>query len=95
MDASKCTGCGLCVKACPGNVPHMHPERNTIVICNLCDGEPQCVKACFEGKWNTLVSVPRGSVASRRALAKTPGELTRETAVKILGEEVAKEVLGR
>ena len=26
VDASKCTACGLCIKACPGNVPHLHPE---------------------------------------------------------------------
>ncbi|MEM2940032.1 MAG: 4Fe-4S dicluster domain-containing protein [Thermoproteota archaeon] len=93
VDYSKCTGCGLCVKACPGKVPHMHPERNIIVICNLCDGEPRCVKACLEGKWGALISASSGHAASRRALAKTPEELTREVAVRVLGEGVAKEVL--
>jgi len=72
----------------------MHPGRNTIVICNLCGGDPRCVKECVKGKWNALTVVPVGSVASRRVLAKTPIELTREVATRILGEKVAKEVLG-
>ncbi|MBO3797621.1 MAG: 4Fe-4S dicluster domain-containing protein [Candidatus Brockarchaeota archaeon] len=94
VDSSKCTGCGLCVDACPGRVPHLHPGRNNIVICNLCKGDPACVKECVKGKWGALELVPAGSVASRRALAKTPMELTRETALKIMGEEVLKEALG-
>jgi Fe-S-cluster-containing dehydrogenase component len=93
VDSSKCTGCGICIAACPAKVPHIHPERNTIVICNLCGGDPRCVKACMEGKWNTLTTVPVSSVSQRRALAKTPEELAREVTVKVLGEEVAKEVL--
>ncbi|MCX8183526.1 MAG: 4Fe-4S dicluster domain-containing protein [Crenarchaeota archaeon] len=94
VDAFKCIGCSLCVNACPGRVPHLHPEGNNIVICNLCDGEPACVKECVKGKWGALELVPAGSAASRRTLAKTPEELTRETALKILGEEVVKEAFG-
>lgn len=80
--------------ACPGRAPHLHPGRNNIVICNLCNGDPACVKECVKGKWGALELVPVGSVASRRALAKTPMELTRETALKIMGEEALKEALG-
>jgi len=82
------------VEACPGRVPHLHPGRNTIVICNLCGGDPACVKECVAGKWGALELVTAGSVASRRSLAKAPEELTRDTALKILGEEVLKEALG-
>lgn len=80
--------------ACPGRIPHLHPGRNSIVICNLCKGDPACVKECVKGKWGALQLVSADSVASRRTLAKTPEELTRETALKILGEEVLKEALG-
>lgn len=80
--------------ACPGRVPHLHPGSKSIVICNLCGGDPACVKECAKGRWSALELAPIGSVASRRTLAKTPMELTRETALKILGEEVLKEALG-
>jgi len=93
VNASRCTACSLCIESCPGNVPHIHPEGNCIVICDLCDGKPKCVKACREGRWNTLVSVPREKEVSRKALAKTPRALTREVARQILGEETAREVL--
>lgn len=94
VNATRCTACGLCVKACPGNVPHLHPRGDRVVICDLCDGKPECVKTCKEGHWEALTSIPRAEVASRRALAKTPFALTREIAIQILGEETTREALG-
>jgi Fe-S-cluster-containing hydrogenase component 2 len=94
VDVERCTACGLCITACPGNVPHLHPDGNSIVICDLCDGEPQCVKACLEGKWNALALLPREKGISYKMLAATPKELTRRVANHIFGEKTAKEVLG-
>ncbi len=92
VNVSKCTGCSLCIGACPGKVPHMHPEKNHIIICNLCGGNPKCVEVCQEGKWNALKLTSRKKDFSYKALAKTPEELTIETAKKLFGEEIAKEV---
>lgn len=93
VDSSKCTACALCVQACPGGVPHIHPAGGSIVICDLCDGQPECVAACLEGGWNTLVVVSQGQIASRKIFAKPPRELTREVAGEVLGEEIVREVL--
>ncbi len=93
VDASKCTACTLCIQACPGNVPHLHPEGNYVVICDLCGGQPKCVEACQEGRWDTLALVPEEEGVSRKDLAKTPYDLTCEVAKELLGEETAKEVM--
>ncbi len=93
VEVSKCTACGVCVEACPGRVPHLHPGGNYMVICDLCNGQPKCVEACREGGWNALTLVSREKDVSYRALAKTPEEITREVAEQLFGKETAKEVL--
>ena len=93
VEVSKCTACGVCVEACPGRVPHLHPSGNYMVICDLCNGQPKCVEACREGGWNALTLVSREKNVSYRALAKTPEEITREVAEQLFGKETAKEVL--
>ena len=93
VEVSKCTACGLCIEACPGRVPHLHPSGNYMVVCDLCNGRPKCVEACREGGWNALTMVSREKDVSYRALAKTPEEITREVAEQLFGEETAKEVL--
>lgn len=52
VDVEKCLGikCSLCVKACPHELAiSFHPQTKKAVICNLCQGEPECVKVCAPG----------------------------------------------
>ena len=84
-DVDKCTGCGQCIEACPGSIPHMHPTRKHVLICDLCDGNPQCVKVCQEGGWNALKTVSRKNYAYK-LYARTLSEITRDLAAKIYGE---------
>lgn len=46
LDEGTCTGCGVCIDACPHRVLIMHPGRNVPVKCDLCAGEPRCAKNC-------------------------------------------------
>ena len=50
VDRSRCTACGECVAACPhndrGNILFIHPRANAAVKCDLCMGNPQCVRVC-------------------------------------------------
>jgi len=86
VDAEKCIACGKCINACPGRIPHMHPNGKFILICDLCAGEPQCVKVCREGEWNVLKRVSRGN-RSYGLYARTPEEITRDLALKMYGEK--------
>ncbi len=95
VDEAVCTGCGSCIEACPGKVPHMHPQKNKIVICDLCDGEPKCVETCQRGEWNALTLVQEEEDISHEDRAKSPTEITKETAEKIFGKEISEEVLGQ
>ena len=83
---SACTACGKCINACPGRIPHIHPTGNYAVICDLCKGDPQCVKVCQEGGWGVLRKVTRGR-HSFKLYARRPEETTRDLATKFYGEQ--------
>ena len=86
VDKEACIACGQCIEACPGRIPHMHPTEDYILICDLCGGEPQCVKVCQEGSWNVLRIVSKGDY-SYNLYARKPEEIARNLALKIYGEE--------
>ena len=50
-----CTGCKLCMRACPYDAVIWDKEARSVVICDLCEGiieegeEPACVLACPTG----------------------------------------------
>ncbi len=71
INAAKCTGCQTCLKACPWAMTSFDPETKKAVKCDLCGGDPQCVKWCSSGAmtyvpWRDMTkSVPvRQSVSS-------------------------------
>lgn len=45
----RCTACGACVFACPYHAIQIHPSRHVAMVCDLCDGDPACVKYCVLG----------------------------------------------
>jgi Fe-S-cluster-containing dehydrogenase component len=49
VDTKICSGCGVCVKACPWEMPTIDPDTGKAVKCDLCGGTPECVDACPTG----------------------------------------------
>lgn len=49
LRSDDCIGCSACVDACPFDMPALHPETGLALICDLCGGDPACVKRCATG----------------------------------------------
>jgi Fe-S-cluster-containing dehydrogenase component len=49
VDTKKCTGCRVCLKACPWEMLSYDPETRKATKCHLCEGKPKCVEACPAG----------------------------------------------
>ena len=87
VDKEKCTACGICINACPGTIPHMHPNKKHIVICDLCGGDPECAKICTRAGYYALSKGTRTSSINYDLYAKNPEEITKNLAVNIYGEK--------
>lgn len=83
----ECIGCGGCIEACPGSIPHLHPVTRKALICDLCGGEPLCVKACSEGGWNALKIIRREERARYGVQPRKPMEVAEELAARLFGEK--------
>jgi TPP-dependent indolepyruvate ferredoxin oxidoreductase alpha subunit len=49
VDEDKCNGCGWCIEACEYGAITLHPNNQKVIVCDMCDGEPECVLWCPEG----------------------------------------------
>jgi len=59
VDSSKCLGikCSQCAKTCTHGAIIFHPKVKEAIVCDLCDGDPECVKACPTGVLSFLPGV--------------------------------------
>jgi len=54
LNEKVCLGakCNKCFEACPAQFLRRHPDTGQPLFCDLCDGDPECVKACDEQAGN-------------------------------------------
>ena len=46
VSEAACTGCRLCVDACPWGLIKINPASGVAMKCDLCGGNPECVTLC-------------------------------------------------
>ncbi|MBS3968606.1 MAG: 4Fe-4S dicluster domain-containing protein [Clostridia bacterium] len=46
LDEEKCSSCQLCIGSCPFEAIFMNDDTLKPMKCELCSGDPQCVKVC-------------------------------------------------
>lgn len=68
LNKKDCFGCADCVDGCPFGVVMLNPQSGYPLICDLCDGDPACVKRCAPGailfgERNALAQAKRESLA--------------------------------
>jgi TPP-dependent indolepyruvate ferredoxin oxidoreductase alpha subunit len=49
VDEKKCDGCGWCIAPCEYGAITLHPESRKAMLCDACEGAPECVQWCPEG----------------------------------------------
>ncbi|MBN2687385.1 MAG: 4Fe-4S dicluster domain-containing protein [Deltaproteobacteria bacterium] len=49
LNEKTCLGakCQKCVEACPAQFLRLNPDTGQPLFCTMCDGDPECVKACL------------------------------------------------
>jgi carbon-monoxide dehydrogenase iron sulfur subunit len=74
VDPDTCVGCRVCTIACPIGGVNMDPVTDVALKCELCDGDPECVKYCY---LEALTFVPKDmlDLSLKRAKSQKVSEL--------------------
>lgn len=59
LENDKCIYCFDCVEACPFEAMYVHRDYGIPIKCDMCEGDPECVKKCPK---EALRLVPEGSL---------------------------------
>jgi len=70
VNEEKCIGCNMCVVACPLGGFTIDPKTRKPIMCDLCGGDPQCVKVCSLGALKFTEDFRVGVESKRTKLKK-------------------------
>ncbi|MBW2470225.1 MAG: 4Fe-4S dicluster domain-containing protein [Deltaproteobacteria bacterium] len=79
VDYDVCIGCRSCVSACPFGAMTFNPTDRKVFKCDLCDGDPQCVRFCEE-KAVDFIEADKVSIAIRRLAAERVSTASKQAA---------------
>jgi Fe-S-cluster-containing hydrogenase component 2 len=79
VDYDVCIGCRTCVAVCPFGAMSFNPIDRKVIKCDLCDGDPQCVRFC-EVKAVDFVDAGDVSTLKKREAARRLSVAGKEAA---------------
>lgn len=79
IDYDKCIGCRSCVAVCPFGGMNFDVKNKKVFKCDLCDGDPQCVRFC-EVKAIEYVEADQLSMGRKRDAAQKISAAQKEAA---------------
>jgi carbon-monoxide dehydrogenase iron sulfur subunit len=74
VDESSCVGCRVCNMACPIGGISIDPVSNVAFKCELCDGDPECVKYC-DAEALSYISLDKLDASMKRSKSSKVSEL--------------------
>ena len=66
LDGDLCVSCMKCVDACPFGAMYAHDDVDYPIKCDLCGGEPECVRVCPR---NAIRLIPESALGEARRVS--------------------------
>ena len=80
INYERCIGCRFCIAVCPFGAMGFDPVTRKVIKCDLCDGDPVCVKFC-EPRAIQYVDASAANAAKSRQAAEKLADLMKRVAV--------------
>lgn len=78
VNQAKCKGCRTCQRACPWAMTSFDESIKKATKCHLCNGAPECVKACPTGALQYVPWVDKTKLSPARFVVPAPVEIPKD-----------------
>jgi len=94
VDQKKCIGCRMCMSVCPFGFVQFDPISRRVLKCDLCDGDPICVRFCPYEAIRYIEQAELGMAKRRSEAEKLRTILPPDNKPGLVSAEVPNQVEG-